>query len=172
MKSLINNIYREISYRVDFSQLYKILWYFSIWTDIQVLFIVFPSLGLTFSNIYELKRTLLCLCLCCVGGFYNANIYPRVLRLPYLHNREIIGLELKLLDILGHDIIMYYYYTHYILPNKSSLKLTPSFSLYILYTPFLYFLCMPYQQLYGFRFKDACLVSISTIFLYLFLISI
>lgn len=153
--------------KLCFSKLYKMFSYFSIWADIQFVFTLHTSFGMsTQHRLFDLKKTLFSLCLASVGGSYITYVYPRTIYLSYLdhtfHNTSLI-----ILDIVGHHSILLYFIVVVMGPYRHMLHRQPTISPYIFTLPFLYFAGgLPYEDLYGLRTIDLMVVFPLSVGLY------
>ena len=141
-------------------ELHKMFSYFSIWADLQFLFTLFPWTGVSPGHrLYEMKKTLLCLCMASTGGAYITYIRPQKIYVSYLdHTFE--NTSLVLMDFLGHQLLLTYFVLVTMRPYRFVLENVPTFSVYNFSLPVLYFMAgFPYQELYGLTTLDAILIS-------------
>lgn len=141
-------------------ELHKIFSYFSIWADLQFLFTLFPWTGVSpVHRLYEMKKTLLCLCMASVGGAYITYIRPGQIYVSYLdHTFE--NTSIVMMDFLGHQLLLMYFVFVTMRPYRFMLGNVSTFSLYNFTLPVLYFMAgLPYQELYGLTTLDAILIS-------------
>jgi len=145
--------------KICFSKLYKMFSYFSIWADIQFVFTLHTSFGMSFQHrLFDLKKTLFSLCLASVGGSYITYVYPRSIYVSYL-DHTFQDTSLMILDMVGHHSILLYFIVVVMRPYRYMLHRQPTFSPYIFAFPFLYFAGgLPYEELYGLRAIDLMVV--------------
>lgn len=138
------------------SRLYQMLWYFSIWTHLQLWIYLYDTpLEL---RLYAVKKILYSLCICSIGGYYNAYLYPRRIYIPYL-DYECKGNAIKVMDLIGHHLPLLYFYFFHVRPHHVQLYHLPSFTLDIILSPMIYISCMPVEQLYGVKKKELFILS-------------
>lgn len=141
---------------INLSKLYQMLWYFSIWTHLQLYIYVYETpLNM---RVYDIKRILCSLCICSVGGYYNAYVYPRQIYIPYL-DYECKGNVIKVMDFIGHHLPLLYFYFSHVRPNHEQLSLYNSFTVDIIALPIIYISCMPVEKLYGIKARELLMLS-------------
>lgn len=146
--------------------LHRMFTYLSIWADVQTAMVLLPSLGMSFAHrIHETKRTLFALCVCSCGGLYNAYIRPRTMYVSYL-DHTFDGWKLCALDMIGHQLLLFCFYTFHVFRHRYLLSTSPTFAFHILWMPMLYVLSMPFHELYGFSWIDVMLVACLSVLVY------
>lgn len=160
--------------RLHLRLLPKMFQYLSVWADVQCMMILSPSSGMSFAHrLYETKPTLFALCVCSCGGVYNAYVHPREIYLSYL-DHTFQGLSLKFVDLFGHHFLLAYFYLTQVVRYRSILRgcASPSFGFHVFWTPMLYVLAMPWDELYGFQWLDILIVCGMSMGLYACLIAL
>lgn len=150
--------------RLCFDQLYMMFSYFSVWTDMQ--FLLFQLESSPILRRHLMPSTFLCLCISSVGGLYITHVRPRRLHVPYLdHTFE--GLSLCLMDVLGHHLLLLYFFFVDMKPLMYKRRHAPTLSLRTLFLPFCYFMAeLPHHQLYGLSTMDMTIIAFLSLVLH------
>lgn len=145
--------------RLILSKLHKVFSYFSVWADIQFLFSLSECFGISVHHrAFQLKQTLLSLCIASSGGMYITYVRPRELYVSYL-DYTFKGYELMMMDFFGHHVLLLYFIFVVMRPYRHMLRERPSFSPYVCTPPFLYFMSgMPFDELYGLNHVDLFMI--------------
>lgn len=153
--------------RLCLNKLYKMFSYFSVWADIQLLI---TSVMPHHRKIHEIHPTLLSLCIASTGGLYITYARPQSIYVEYLdHTFE--GIPLKMMDFLGHHLLLIYFVMVEMRPFSRIIQLRPLFAPSTLLLPFLYAVSeIPYLHMYGLDLSDLMIIIPCAFVLYVTLL--